>query len=50
VVDHHLAPDGKAGYSIEVFNAPGDTIVVTSLPAFSLEALCQDEVLFARTV
>jgi DNA-binding IclR family transcriptional regulator len=50
VVDHHLAPDGTEGYSIEVFNAPGDTIVVTSVPASSLEALRQDEVLFARTL
>jgi hypothetical protein len=29
-VDQHLVPDGKAGYSIEVFNALDDTIAVTS--------------------
>ena len=32
MVEHHLAPDGTEGYSIEVFNAPGDTIAVTSVP------------------
>jgi hypothetical protein len=34
LVDHHVAPDGAEGYSIEVFN----------------EALRQDEVLCARTL
>jgi hypothetical protein len=45
LVDHHVAPDGTEGYSIEVFNALGDTIAVTSVPASALEALRQDEVL-----
>jgi len=47
-VDHHMAPDGTEGYSIEVFNALGETIAVTSLPASALEALRQEEVLCAR--
>lgn len=50
IVDHHMAPDGSEGYSIEVFNALGDTIAVTSIPASALEALRQDEVLCARTL
>jgi hypothetical protein len=50
LVDHHVAPDGIEGYSIEVFNALGDTIAVTSVPASALEALRQDEVLCARTL
>ncbi len=50
LVDHHVAPDGTEGYSIEVFNAVGDTITVTAVPASSLEALRQDEVLCARTL
>lgn len=33
LVDHHVAPDGTEGYSIEVFNALGETIAVTSVPA-----------------
>ena len=50
LVDHHVAPDGTEGYSIEVFNALGNTIAVTSVPASALEALRQDEVLCARTL
>jgi hypothetical protein len=50
LVDHHVAPDGTEGYSIEVFNAVGDTIAVTSVPASALEALRDDEVLCARTL
>jgi len=50
LVDHHTAPDGIEGYSIEVFNAVGDTIAVTTVPASALEALREDEVLSARTL
>lgn len=32
LVDHHVAPDGTEGFSIEVFNTIGDTIAVTSRP------------------
>ncbi|MCP9468741.1 MAG: DUF4926 domain-containing protein [Nitrospira sp.] len=48
LVDHHMAPDGTEGYSIEVFNALGETIAVTAVPASALEALRGDEVLCAR--
>lgn len=50
LVDHHVAPDGTEGYAIEVFNALGETIAVTSVPASALEALRQDEILCARTL
>jgi len=50
LVDHHVAPDGTEGYSIEIFNALGETIAVTSVPASAIEALCQDEVLCARVL
>ncbi|MBY0246230.1 MAG: DUF4926 domain-containing protein [Nitrospira sp. ST-bin4] len=50
LVEHHVALDGTEGYSIEVFNALGDTIAVTSVPASALEALRRDEVLCARTL
>jgi len=49
-VDHHVAPDGTEGYSIEVFNAVGDTIAVTAVPATALEPLREDEILCARSV
>jgi len=47
-VDHHVARDGTEGYSIEVFNALGDTIAVTAVPASALEALRENEILCAR--
>ena len=50
LVDHHVAPDGTEGYSIEVFNALGDTIAVTAVPAAALEPLREDEILCARLV
>jgi hypothetical protein len=48
LVDHHVAPDGEEGYSIEVFNALGETIAVSSVAASALEALREDEVLTVR--
>ena len=48
LIDHHVAPDGEEGYSVEVLNALGDTIAVTTLPADALEALRRDEVLSVR--
>ena len=50
LVDHHLAPDGTEGYSIEVFNGVGDTIAVTAVAATSLEPLREDEILCARSL
>ena len=48
LVDHHVAPDSEEGYSIEVFNAVGETIAVSAVPASALEPLRQDEVLSVR--
>ena len=50
LVDHHVAPDGNEGYSIEVFNAVGDTIAVTAVPETALEILREDEILCARVL
>ncbi len=50
LVDHHVAPDGSEGYSIEVFNAVGDTIAVTAVSKTSLEPLREDEILSARVL
>jgi hypothetical protein len=48
IVDHHPVPGGEDGYSIEVFNAIGDTIAVTAVPESSLEPLLSNEVLSLR--
>ena len=50
VVDHHPSPNGESGYSIEVFNAIGDTIAVTAVPESALEPLHEDEVLSVRAL
>jgi hypothetical protein len=50
VIDHHVAPDMEEGYSIEVFNATGDTIAVATVPESQLAPLRSDEVLCARVL
>lgn len=48
VVECHPAHEGKPGYSIEVFNAVGETFVVTTVSENFLEELTADEVLHVR--
>jgi len=48
LVDHHVSPQGEEGYSVEAFNALGDTIAVTTVPESALEPLRADEVLSVR--
>lgn len=50
LIDHHPVPGGEDGFAIEVFNAVGDTIAVTSVPESALEALRADEVLSVRSL
>lgn len=50
VVDHHPAVHGEPGYSIEVFNALGDTILVTVVPESFLQKLSADEFLHVRSL
>jgi hypothetical protein len=49
-VEHHLAPDGTASYSPEVFDALGDTLTVITVADTALEPLREDEVLCARVL
>lgn len=48
VVDYHVGPDGREGYSIEVLNAVGETIAVTTADEAALEPLHRDEVFSVR--
>lgn len=50
VIDYHPSANGEKGYSIEVFNAIGDTIAVTAVPESALEPLRKDEVLSVRAL
>ena len=48
IVDAHAATDGENGYSIEVFNALGETIAVTAVPESALRPLQKNTVLTVR--
>ncbi len=52
IVEHHSSPvpGVEPGYSVEVFNAVGETLAVLTLPESSFEALRRDEVLSVRSL
>lgn len=50
IVDIHPANGGEVGYSIEVFNALGETIAVTTVPESVLEELTANEILHVRSL
>jgi hypothetical protein len=50
VVEHHPASDGEDGYSLEVFNALGDTIAIITVPESLIEPLTGDEVFSVRSL
>jgi hypothetical protein len=45
---HPGRPDQEPGYTLEVFNAVGDTLAVVTVRASQIEALKTDEVLHVR--
>lgn len=52
VVAYHAAPAAgtEAGYSVEVFNAIGETLAVLTLLESHVESLRRDEVLTVRSL
>jgi Domain of unknown function (DUF4926) len=50
VVDHHPVSNGEDGYSLEVFNAVGDTIAVLVVAESQIEPLMSNEVLHIRVL
>ena len=50
IVEHHAAAAGEAGYSLEVFNAVGETLAVVTLPESQIEPLRRDEILSVRVL
>jgi hypothetical protein len=49
VVDHHPGrPDQEPGYSLEVFNAVGETVDVVTVRESQIEPLTADELLTVR--
>jgi hypothetical protein len=52
IVEYHSAPAAgiEPGYSVEVFNAIGETLAVLTLPESHLESLRRDKVLSVRNL
>jgi Domain of unknown function (DUF4926) len=48
VVEHHPVTNREDGYSLEVFNALGETIAVLTLAESQIEPLRRNEVLHVR--
>ena len=45
VVEYHPVSNGEDGYSLEVFNALGNTIAVITVEESAIESLTENEVL-----
>ncbi len=50
VIERHPASAGEGGYSLEIFNALGDTMAVVTVPESAIEPLTKDEVFTVRSV
>ena len=51
VVDHHVGgPAEEPGYSLEVFNAVGETVDVVTVRESQIEPLTADELLTVRSL
>ncbi len=48
IVEHHPVSDEEDGYSLELFNALGDTIAVITLPESAIEPLTENEIFSVR--
>lgn len=48
IVEYHPVVGGEDGYSLEVFNAVGDTIAVITVPESAIKPLSKDEVFNVR--
>jgi hypothetical protein len=50
IVDRHPPHDGEPGYSIEVYNALGETIAVTAVAESSLQPLTANDIMHVRSL
>ena len=50
IVEHHPVKNGEDGYSVEVFNALGETIAVVVVSEVQIERLMNNEVLHIRVL
>lgn len=50
IVEHHPVPDGEDGYSLEVFNALGETIAVITVSKSAVAPLSEKEIFSVRAL
>ena len=50
IVDHHFSKSSEDGYSLEVFNAVGETIAAVTVSESDIEMLKESEVLSVRSI
>ncbi len=50
IVEHHTVATGEDGYSLEVFNAIGDTIAVITVSESTIAPLTKNEILNVRSL
>ena len=48
IVEHHPVSDGENGYSLEIFNALGDTLDVITVSESGIEPLNANEIFSVR--
>jgi hypothetical protein len=48
ILEHHPVSNAEDGYSLELFNALGDTIAVITVPESAIEPLTEDEIFSVR--
>ena len=50
IVEHHPVVNGEDGYSLEVFNAIGETIAIIVVSESQIESLLRNEILHIRVL
>lgn len=50
IVEYHPVPDGEDGYSLEVFNALGETIAVITVSESAIAPLSEKEIFSVRAL
>lgn len=50
IIEYHPVSEGEDGYTLEVFNAIGDTIAVITLSESDIEPLSEDEIFSVRKI
>ena len=50
IVERHPVSKGEDGYSLELFNALGDTIAVITVPESSIEPLSEEDIFSVRSL